>query len=47
MYELGLLDDFLKLPHQRVARLSAQIGEETITNWRLLPSQRPGADSSR
>ena len=30
IYELGLLDEFLKLPHQRVAQLSAQIGDETI-----------------
>ena len=26
MYELGLLDDFLKLPHQKIETLSAQIG---------------------
>jgi len=31
MYELGLLDDFLKLPHQKVERVSAQIGGERIT----------------
>ena len=30
IYELGLLDEFLKLPHQRVSRLAAQIGDETI-----------------
>jgi 2-polyprenyl-6-methoxyphenol hydroxylase-like FAD-dependent oxidoreductase len=28
MHELGLLDDFLKLPHQKVTKLSVQIGEE-------------------
>src|ERR1700687_1125398 len=26
MYELGLLDEFLKLPHQKIERISAQIG---------------------
>jgi 2-polyprenyl-6-methoxyphenol hydroxylase-like FAD-dependent oxidoreductase len=30
MYELGLLDAFLKLPHSRVARLSGQVGDTTI-----------------
>ncbi len=30
MHELGLLDDFLKLPHSRVARLSGQVGDTTI-----------------
>jgi len=30
MGELGLLDDFLKRPHQRVDHLAAQIGEETV-----------------
>ncbi len=31
MHELGLLDEFLKLPHSRVDRLSGQVGETTIT----------------
>lgn len=31
MYELGLLDEFLKLPHSRVERLSGQVGDTTIT----------------
>jgi 2-polyprenyl-6-methoxyphenol hydroxylase-like FAD-dependent oxidoreductase len=31
MYELGLLDDFLKLPHARVDHLSGQVGDSTIT----------------
>ena len=31
MRELGLLDEFLKLPHSRVERLSGQVGETTIT----------------
>jgi 2-polyprenyl-6-methoxyphenol hydroxylase-like FAD-dependent oxidoreductase len=31
MFELGLLDDFLKLPHQKVVTLKAQIGEERLT----------------
>ena len=26
--ELGLLDEFLKLPHQKVSRFSGQFGEE-------------------
>jgi len=30
MHELGLLDEFLKLPHSRVERLSGQIGDTTI-----------------
>jgi 2-polyprenyl-6-methoxyphenol hydroxylase-like FAD-dependent oxidoreductase len=30
MHELGLLDEFLKLPHQKVERLSGQIGSESI-----------------
>jgi len=31
MHELGLLDEFLKLPHQRVPRLNARFGDTTIT----------------
>ena len=31
MHELGLLDDFLKLPHQKVRKLSGQIGDEQVT----------------
>ena len=30
MHELGLLDEFLKLPHSRVERLSGQVGDTTI-----------------
>ena len=30
MHELGLLDEFLKLPHSRVDRLSGQIGDTTV-----------------
>ncbi len=30
MSELGLLEEFLKLPHQEVHEISAQIGEETV-----------------
>lgn len=29
--ELGLLDDFLKLPHQKVHRLNGQFGDESLT----------------
>ncbi len=35
MYELGLLDEFLKLPHQKIEKLSAQIGDERISRWRI------------
>jgi 2-polyprenyl-6-methoxyphenol hydroxylase-like FAD-dependent oxidoreductase len=40
MYELGVLDDFLKLPHQKVETLTAQIGEEHLTmiDFRHLPT---------
>src|SRR4029079_9139910 len=31
MYELGLLDEFLKLPHQKVRDISIQIGDEFVT----------------
>jgi len=31
MYELGLLDAFLKLPHQKLERLSMQVGDETLS----------------
>jgi 2-polyprenyl-6-methoxyphenol hydroxylase-like FAD-dependent oxidoreductase len=31
MHELGLLDDFLKLPHQEVPKLGGQIGDEFVT----------------
>ena len=30
MYELGILDDFLKRPHQKVSELAGQIGGETV-----------------
>jgi 2-polyprenyl-6-methoxyphenol hydroxylase-like FAD-dependent oxidoreductase len=30
MHELGLLEEFLKLPHSRVQRVSGQVGETTI-----------------
>jgi 2-polyprenyl-6-methoxyphenol hydroxylase-like FAD-dependent oxidoreductase len=40
MYELGLLDEFLKLPHQKVETLSAQIGDERVVmaDFRHLPT---------
>jgi 2-polyprenyl-6-methoxyphenol hydroxylase-like FAD-dependent oxidoreductase len=31
MHELGILDEFLKRPHQEVGELSGQIGSETVT----------------
>jgi 2-polyprenyl-6-methoxyphenol hydroxylase-like FAD-dependent oxidoreductase len=30
MYELGILDEFLKRPHQEVRELAGQIGDETV-----------------
>jgi 2-polyprenyl-6-methoxyphenol hydroxylase-like FAD-dependent oxidoreductase len=40
MYELGVLDDFLKLPHQKVEMLTAQVGAEhlTMVDFRHLPT---------
>jgi 2-polyprenyl-6-methoxyphenol hydroxylase-like FAD-dependent oxidoreductase len=40
MYELGLLDEFLKLPHSRVERLGGQVGDTTImlADFRHLPT---------
>jgi len=31
MYEIGLLDEFLKLPHQEIRELAGQVGQETFT----------------
>jgi 2-polyprenyl-6-methoxyphenol hydroxylase-like FAD-dependent oxidoreductase len=41
MYELGLLDAFLKVPHQKIERLSAQIGDERVpmADFTHLPTQ--------
>jgi 2-polyprenyl-6-methoxyphenol hydroxylase-like FAD-dependent oxidoreductase len=41
MHELGLLDEFLKLPHSRVERLSGQVGGTTINlaDFSHLPTQ--------
>jgi 2-polyprenyl-6-methoxyphenol hydroxylase-like FAD-dependent oxidoreductase len=40
MYELGVLDDFLKLPHQKAETLSVVVGDETvhIADFRHLPT---------
>jgi 2-polyprenyl-6-methoxyphenol hydroxylase-like FAD-dependent oxidoreductase len=40
MHELGLLDDFLKLPHQKVETLTGQVGAEHLTmiDFRHLPT---------
>ena len=40
MYELGLLERFLKLPHQEVRELAGQIGSEmvTIADFRHVPT---------
>ncbi len=41
MHELGLLDEFLTLPHQKVYELNAQVGELwlTIADFRHLPTR--------
>ncbi len=41
MHELGLLDQFLKLPHQEVSRLQAQIGREVVNlvDFSYLPAR--------
>jgi 2-polyprenyl-6-methoxyphenol hydroxylase-like FAD-dependent oxidoreductase len=41
LHELGLLDDFLKRPHQEVAELGAKIGDEfiTIADFSHLPTK--------
>lgn len=31
MYELGILDEFLKHPHQKVTELAGKVGSETVT----------------
>nr|WP_296337147.1 FAD-dependent oxidoreductase [Reyranella sp.] len=43
MDELGLLDDFLKLPHQKVSRFGAQFGEERVqvADFSHLPVRAP------
>jgi 2-polyprenyl-6-methoxyphenol hydroxylase-like FAD-dependent oxidoreductase len=40
MYELGLLDEFLKVPHQKVETLTGQVGAEHLTmiDFRHLPT---------
>jgi 2-polyprenyl-6-methoxyphenol hydroxylase-like FAD-dependent oxidoreductase len=41
MYELGLLEEFLELPHQKVYELNAQVGQRqiTIADFRGLPTR--------
>jgi 2-polyprenyl-6-methoxyphenol hydroxylase-like FAD-dependent oxidoreductase len=41
MHELGLLDEFLELPHQKVYELNAQVGETrlTLADFRHLPTR--------
>jgi 2-polyprenyl-6-methoxyphenol hydroxylase-like FAD-dependent oxidoreductase len=43
MHELGLLDDFLELPHQEVRELRAQVGDRelTIADFSHLPARCP------
>src|ERR1700677_2557483 len=41
MCELGLIDAFLKLPHQKVETLTGQVGDERlrVADFRYLPTQ--------
>src|SRR5512132_4742882 len=41
MHELGLLDEFLKRPHQKVYELNAQIGDTrlTLADFTRLPTR--------
>ncbi len=41
MHELGLLDEFLKIPHQEVRQLTGQVGDErvTIADFSHLPTR--------
>src|SRR5260221_9622760 len=41
MVELGLIDEFLKLPHEKVDHLSGQVGHlrVTLANFAHLPTQ--------
>ena len=43
MHELGLLDEFLELPHQKLYQLNAQVGEMqvTIADFKHLPTRCP------
>src|SRR5436305_1042134 len=43
MHELGLFEEFLRLPHQEVYELSAQVGQMqlTIADFRHLPTNCP------
>ena len=47
MYELGLLEDFLKLPHQRVTSVGARVGDLRFPGRRLSAIYLPVASSSR
>ena len=46
MFELGLIDEFLKLPHQEVETLSAQIRNNTL-KWSIFAICRRTANLSR
>jgi len=42
MYELGLLDQFLRLPHSKVSHLTMQVGGENLTvDFSRLPTHCP------
>ena len=44
MYELGILDEFLKRPHQEVRDLAGQVGQDSVTiaDFRHLPTHCAG-----
>ena len=46
MHELGLLSEFLKVPHDQVRDLRMQIGDTEI-RWPISPICQPSANSSR
>ncbi len=47
MHELGLLEQFLKLPHQQVNALGGRFGKQVLSLRRLQPSADAPASSSR
>ena len=47
MYELGLIDEFLKLPHQKVETLTASDRRRASSRWWISAICRRTANSSR
>ena len=46
MRELGLIDAFLRLPHQKIETLIGQVGDEHLEAGRFLATCRRDANSS-